>query len=221
MLDEVETRRGWDIPLHVDAAAGAFILPFTEPELVWDFRLPRVKTISVSSHQHGGVYPGLGWLLFREAQDLPRELLLDAPVNGRLEPTLTLSASHGGTLALAQYYNLLRHGRSGYRELAMRVVGSASYLAERLAAIEHFELIGAGRRLPVVAVSTARPAPTISLNRLAVQLGQRGWAVETGRLPGAADQAELMRFIVSEHFSRDMADLLARDILDDIAAQRS
>lgn len=221
LLDELEARHGWDIPLHVDAAGGAFILPFTEPELVWDFRLPRVKTISVSSHQHGGVYPGLGWLVFRQPQDLPRELLLDTPVNGRREPTLTLSASHGGALALAQFYNLLRHGRAGYGELAVRVVGSATYLADRLSAIEHFELIGRGRRLPVVAVCTPADRPAVSLVQLGAQLGQRGWAVEAGPLPGTTDQAELMRFIVSEHFSRDMADLLARDILDDIEAQRA
>lgn len=221
LLDDVQHSHGWDIPLHVDAAAGGFIFPFTEPEFAWDFRLPRVRSISVSSHKHGGVYPGLGWLLFREPGDLPDELLFDVPVNGRVEPIFTLSASHGGSLALAQYYNLLRHGRAGYHELALRIIESSSYLGERLLAIEHFELLGPGRRLPIVTVCTPSSGPSVSFTQLSAQLGQRGWTVEAGALPGGTRSAELLRFIIPEHFSRDMVDMLARDILDDLETQRT
>src|SRR5690348_12337506 len=42
-LDRLQDETGLDIPIHVDAASGGFLAPFTAPDLVWDFRLPRVK----------------------------------------------------------------------------------------------------------------------------------------------------------------------------------
>jgi glutamate decarboxylase len=216
MLDTIAARHGWDIPLHVDASAGAFILPFTEPELIWDFRLPRVKTINICSHKYGGVYPGLGWLLFREASDLPTELLFDLRVNGRVESVFTLTSSRGGALAVGQYYNLLRHGQRGYQKLASAVLANARYLAQQLAALDRFELVGAAQRLPIVALTAPLESENSMLHTLSDLLQQRGWLVQAVVIPLAPEPAALLRFIVTEHFSTDMADLLVRDILEDL-----
>lgn len=68
-LDEVHARRGLDIPVHVDAASGGFIAPFIQPELEWDFRLKRVKSINTSGHKYGLAPLGVGWVIWRDARE--------------------------------------------------------------------------------------------------------------------------------------------------------
>ncbi len=60
-----------DIPIHVDAASGGFLAPFCAPGLVWDFRLPRVKSISASGHKFSLAPLGVGWVIWRDHADLP------------------------------------------------------------------------------------------------------------------------------------------------------
>ena len=73
-LDELQKRTGLDIDIHVDGASGAFLAPFTAPQVAWDFRLPRVKSISTSGHKYGLAPVGVGWVIWRDAADLPEEL---------------------------------------------------------------------------------------------------------------------------------------------------
>src|SRR4029079_9270123 len=68
LLVELHEKRGFDVPLHVDAASGGFVWPFLYPHSEWDFRLDRVRSINVSGHKFGLVYPGIGWLVFRETR---------------------------------------------------------------------------------------------------------------------------------------------------------
>ena len=58
-LDQLQQQTGLDVPIHVDGASGGFVAPFNSPELSWDFRLPRVKSINTSGHKYGGVLPGV------------------------------------------------------------------------------------------------------------------------------------------------------------------
>ena len=110
-LDELEKERGLDIPIHVDAASGGFIAPFIHPAVVWDFRLPRVKSINVSGHKFGLVYPGIGWLVFREKSDLAEDLVFYENYLGKTDATFTLNFSTGSSMVLAQYFNFVRLGR--------------------------------------------------------------------------------------------------------------
>ena len=79
-LDKLQEEKGLDVDIHVDGASGAFLAPFCAPDLVWDFRVPRVKSISTSGHKFGlaplGV--GLGTLARRgraaRGAHLPRDL---------------------------------------------------------------------------------------------------------------------------------------------------
>ncbi len=75
LLSRVESEKGWRIPLHIDAASGGFIVPFSQPQQEWDFRLPSVRSINVSNHKFGLVYPGMGTVIFRSSADLPEELV--------------------------------------------------------------------------------------------------------------------------------------------------
>ena len=75
LLLDIRNRRDLDVPLHVDGASGGFVWPFLYPDSRWDFRLEQVRSINVSGHKYGLVYPGIGWLVFREESDLAKDLV--------------------------------------------------------------------------------------------------------------------------------------------------
>jgi glutamate decarboxylase len=118
VLVGIKAERGWDIPLHVDGASGAFIAPFAEPEFEFDFRLEQVASINTSGHKYGLVYPGVGWLIFRDRTKLPEELVFSVNYLGGAQPTYTFNFSRGSSMVQAQAYNFLRLGREGYTDLA-------------------------------------------------------------------------------------------------------
>jgi glutamate decarboxylase len=114
LLLKIKTERGIDVPLHVDGASGGFVWPFLYPHSEWDFRLEQVRSINVSGHKFGLVYPGIGWLVFREKSDLAHDLVFEENYLGKTDATFTLNFSTGSAMVLAQYYNLVRYGRAGY-----------------------------------------------------------------------------------------------------------
>ena len=114
-LDELAAGGGPDIPVHVDAASGGFVAPFSQPDLVWDFALPRVHSINSSGHKYGLVYPGVGWAIWRDEAALPRDLVFDVNYLGGSMPTFALNFSRPGSEVLAQYFMLLALGQKGLR----------------------------------------------------------------------------------------------------------
>ena len=114
LLVKTKKEKGWDIPLHVDGASGGFIAPFSNPDELWDFRLEQVASINASGHKYGLVYPGVGWLVFRDRSKLPEELVFSVNYLGGAQPTFTFNFS-ADAMIQAQYYNFLRLGREGYR----------------------------------------------------------------------------------------------------------
>jgi glutamate decarboxylase len=116
-LDQLQQRTGLDIPIHVDGASGAFVAPFLQHGLLWDFQLPRVKSINTSGHKYGLVYPGVGWIVWREASDLHPDLIFNVDYLGGTMPTLAINFSRPASQVVAQYYNLIRLGKSGYRAI--------------------------------------------------------------------------------------------------------
>jgi glutamate decarboxylase len=210
LLIAAKRDKGWDIPIHVDAASGGFVLPFTKPDLEWDFRMPQVHSINVSGHKFGLVYPGLGWLIFKDAKNLPEELVFHVNYLGETMPTYTLNFSSGSSMILAQYYNLLRLGREGYTSIMNNCMQNARYLAQRLVAIGKFELLSE-ITLPIVAFKFKRD-PGFSPFQLSQKLRERGWMLPAYRLPENAESITALRVVVKESFSEDMAEMLANDI---------
>ncbi|HYJ69867.1 MAG TPA: glutamate decarboxylase [Nocardioidaceae bacterium] len=213
LLGRVKQDRGLDIPLHVDAASGGFVWPFLYPDSPWDFRLDQVRSINVSGHKFGLVYPGIGWLIFREESDLADELVFEENYLGKTDKTFTLNFSTGSAMVLAQYYNLIRYGRAGYEYIMRNMQTNAAALAEKLSAMGNFELIGEDtEQLPLVAF---RLTDDSSYNEfdIAWQLSaERGWMVPAYTLPPNAQDVTIMRALVKETFSREHVDTLARDI---------
>ena len=208
-LLEVKESKGLDIPIHVDAASGGFVVPFTEPDRVWDFRLPQVKSINVSGHKFGLVYPGIGWLIFRDKQQLPDEIVFHVNYLGGEMPTFTLNFSGGSSMVLAQYYNFLRLGRGGYEKIMKNTMENASYLKKNLEETGKFEVIGKDIVLPTVVVSL-KDSSKFTVYDLSEKLRERGWIVPAYTLPPNAESIAVLRIVVKENFSRDMADNLIR-----------
>ena len=209
---EVNDRNGWEVPIHVDAASGGFVAPFLEPDLNWDFRLPLVKSINVSGHKYGLVYPGIGWVVWRDRADLPEDLIFHISYLGGDEATFNLNFSKGASQIIAQYYNFLRLGREGYRRIMTNLRSTADYMAGRLAATGRFTLLGDRRSLPLVASRLAEPRP-YTVYDISERLRAHGWIVPAYHLPANAEEVALLRVVVREEFSRDMADMLLDDLI--------
>ena len=216
LLMDVKTKRDLDIPLHVDAASGGFVWPFLYPHSEWDFRLEQVRSINVSGHKFGLVYPGVGWLIFRDTDALAKELVFEENYLGKTDSTFTLNFSTGSSMVLAQYYNLVRYGRQGYTYIMRNMEVNAKLLAERLQEIGRFDLIGADQeQLPLVAWKLS--GNVFDEFDLAWQLSaERGWMVPAYTLPPNAQDVKIMRALVKETMSREHVDTLARDIQEAI-----
>ena len=206
--------RGLDVPLHVDAASGGFVWPFLYPEVEWDFRLESVRSINVSGHKFGMVYPGIGWVLFKEPSDLPKDLIFYENYLGEEDATFTLNFSTGGALVLAQYYNFCRFGRAGYAEIIGAMEDNARYLAGQLRDSGRFELIGEGLpQLPLVAFRLTGDVEYDEFDVSGQLAAERGWMVPAYTLPPDAQEVTVLRALVKENVSRAAARTLASDLL--------
>jgi glutamate decarboxylase len=219
-LEKLNRETSWQVPLHVDGASGGFIAPFLDPDLVWDFRLKWVKSINASGHKYGLVYPGVGWIIWRDRQELPEELIFHCNYLGGDLPNFALNFSRPGNQVVAQYYNFLRLGKEGYRQIHQACRDTALYLSGEIAKMGPFELITDGSTIPVFAwklKETISDQTNYSLFDLADKLRERGWLVPAYTMPKNRQDLTVQRVVIKEGFSRDMAALLLRDIHSAIA----
>jgi glutamate decarboxylase len=216
-LDDLFEKTGLDIPMHVDAASGGFLAPFCAPEIDWDFRLPRVKSINASGHKFGLAPLGAGWVVWREKQDLPEELIFNVNYLGGNMPTFALNFSRPGGQIVAQYYNFLRLGREGYRKIHMACYETAQYLAREIAAIGPFEIIFDGSHLNGIpaltwALKADHQNDGYTLYDLADRLRSRGWQVPAYSMPTHREDLVVQRILVRHGMSTDLAELLIADL---------
>jgi glutamate decarboxylase len=216
LLAELERDRGWRIPMHIDAASGGFIAAFAHPDLKWDFRLSHVRSINLSNHKFGLVYPGMGTVLFRERADVPDELVFQINYLGGNMPNYSLNFSRPSSQVVLQYYNFLRLGRNGYEQIMRNVLANAQALARRVGASDALELINDGSTFPVVVAKAVDPQ-RLDLTELSRRLRCRGWIVPAYTLPANADDVSVLRMVVKENFSREMVDMLGDDLDDALA----
>jgi glutamate decarboxylase len=213
MLSDLRKERDLDVPLHVDAASGGFVWPFLYPDIKWDFRLEQVRSINVSGHKFGLVYPGVGWLVFRDSSQLPEELVFYEDYLGEKDATFTLNFSTGSAVMLGQYYNFCRFGRSGYTEIIEAMKRNAEFLGKQLAESGRFELIGADEpQLPLVCFRLAGDNAYDEVDVAAQLAAERGWMVPAYNLPPNAQEIKVMRALVKENVSNTGARTLADDL---------
>jgi glutamate decarboxylase len=210
-LQALQDGGGPDVPLHVDAASGGFIAPFIQPDLVWDFRIERVVSINTSGHKYGLVYPGVGWVVWRERDALPAELIFEVNYLGGSMPTFALNFSRSGSNVIAQYYQLIRLGFEGYRRVQQSCQDTAMSLSARIAKVGPFRLLTDGSELPVFAF-TVDPDAGYSVYDVSDALRKRGWQVPAYSLCANLEQISVLRVVVRNGFSRDLSDLLIDDL---------
>ena len=211
-LDDLQARTGIDVPVHVDAASGGFVAPFLDPDLVWDFRLPRVASINASGHKYGLVYPGVGWIVWRDASCLPAELIFWVNYLGDDMPTFALNFSRPGAQVVAQYYTFLRLGVEGYRTVQQYARDVATRLSGRIEGLGPFALLTRGDELPVFAFVLKPGVESFSVFDVSSALRERGWQVPAYTFPKNREDIAALRVVVRRGFSHDMADLLVEDL---------
>jgi glutamate decarboxylase len=211
-LDRHQADTGLDIPVHVDGASGGFIAPFIDPELVWDFRLPRVQSINASGHKYGLVYPGVGWVIWRNPEALPDDLVFKVNYLGGDMPTFALNFSRPGNQVAAQYYNFVRLGFDGYRRVQQVSRDVARYTADAVAGLGPFKLITDGSELPVFAFTLDGADRPYTVFDVSERLRDRGWLVPAYTFPENRQDVAAMRIVIRNGVSRDLADLLVDDL---------
>ncbi|KAF3324606.1 glutamate decarboxylase-like protein [Carex littledalei] len=214
-LNELLTQKnkeiGWDVPIHVDAASGGFIAPFLYKDLVWDFRLPLVKSINVSGHKYGLVYPGVGWVVWRSKEDLPDELIFHINYLGIDQPTFTLNFSKGSSQIIAQYYQFIRLGFEGYKDIMENCMGNAKVLREGIEQTGCFNIVSKEVGVPLVAFAL-KDSTKYTVYNISENLRQFGWIVPAYTMPADAQNIAVLRIVVREDFSRSIAERLLSDI---------
>nr|GMC62469.1 glutamate decarboxylase [Ipomoea batatas] len=211
LLTKKNKETGWDTPIHVDAASGGFIAPFLYPDLEWDFRLPLVKSINVSGHKYGLVYAGIGWVIWRSKVDLPEELIFHINYLGADQPTFTLNFSKGSSQVIAQYYQLIRLGHEGYKNIMENCQENAGVLREGLEKTGKFNIVSKEIGVPLVAFSLKDHSRHDEFE-ISEMLRRFGWIVPAYTMPPDAQHVTVLRVVIREDFSRTLAERLVIDI---------
>ena len=213
-LDDLEEQTGLDIPIHVDAASGGFVAPFIHRPLVWDFRLPRVKSINASGHKFGLSPLGCGWAVWREPADLPEELIFRVKYLGGNLPTFALNFSRPGGQIAAQYYNFIRLGRDGYTKIAKGCAEVGAWFADQVAELGMFDLVYDGRGgVPGCVWTISEEGDRgFTLYDLADRLRVKGWQVPAYPMPRNRGDLVVQRVLARLGLSRNLADLLLDDL---------
>jgi glutamate decarboxylase len=211
-LDALAAGGGPDVPVHVDGASGGFVAPFVQPDLVWDFRLPRVHSINASGHKYGLVYPGVGWAIWRDAEKLPRDLIFDVNYLGGSMPTFALNFSRPGSEVIAQYFMFLSLGMEGYQQVQHASSAVAQHIAREIAAMGSYRLITDGSELPVLAFTTVPEVDNYSVFDVSARLREFGWLVPAYTFPENRQDLSVLRVVVRAGLTHDMADLFLADV---------
>ena len=212
-LTQYNSGKSFKIPIHVDAASGGFYVPFLQPDLEWDFRLENVISINASGHKYGLVYPGIGWVLWKDQQYLPKELVFEVDYLGGSMPTIAINFSRSASQIIGQYYNFLRLGMEGYRRIHQKTQDVALFLARNLKEMKIFRLYHEGTDLPVVCYGLCEdPQREWTLYDLSDRLLMRGWQIPTYPLPADLEDTVIQRIVCRADLNYDMAELLIRDL---------
>jgi glutamate decarboxylase len=223
LLDEYNDKTGHDIPIHVDAASGGFVAPFLEPHLKWDFKLDNVKSINVSGHKFGLVAPGVGWAIWRDWSYLPEELIFHVNYLGGDMPTFALNFSRPGSQVIAQYYNFVRLGFEGYKNIHRASLNVVKTLKKLIENSELGEVIMNDIRMPLLAFKLKDDKKlNFTVYDISAKLRRYGWQVPAYTLAEGCEDVSILRIVAKEGFSYDLASLLIkhmREVIKELQAE--
>ena len=215
LMADYNAETGYDIPIHVDAASGGFVAPFLDPQLEWDFRLDGVKSINVSGHKYGLVAPGVGWALWKDWSYLPEELIFHVNYLGGDMPTFAINFSRPGAQVIAQYYNFVRLGFEGYKNIHKASLSVILTLKKLLEESELGEVVMDDIRMPLLSFKLKENHEySFSVYDISDKLRRYGWQVPAYTLAKDCDTISILRIVAKEGFSYDLASLLVKHILE-------
>jgi glutamate decarboxylase len=207
-LDKLEEDQGLNVPMHVDGASGAFVAPFLQPDVEWDFRIPRVQSINASGHKYGLVYPGVGWAVWRTEEALPGDLVFDVNYLGGHMPTFALNFSRPGSEVIAQYYNFTALGFEGYKQVMQTAQDVALHLSQGIAGMGPYRLLTKGDELPVFAFTVNDDVKNYTVFDVSDRMRQSGWLIPAYSFPENRQDLSVLRIVVRAGMTIEMADLL-------------
>ena len=219
-LDEYNARTGYNIPIHVDAASGGFILPFLNPHKKWDFRLKWVLSISTSGQKYGLVYPGLGWVIWKDREYLPDDMNFSVNYLGAEISQVGLNFSRPGAQILGQYYNYIRLGFEGYKAIQQNCLEIAKYIWGEIGKFPQFHNYAKEVVNPLFIWHLDEEydkSAKWTLYDLQDRLKQSGWMIPAYTLPKSLEDIVVMRVVVKQGFTRDMADMMLNDMAAAVA----
>lgn len=212
--------------IHVDAACGGMYTPFLEPDLKWDFRLSNVVSISTSGHKYGLTYPGVGWIVWRDKEYLPQELVFEVSYLGGSMPTMAINFSRSASQIVGQYYNFLRFGWEGYMLTHRNTREHATLIGRVIEASGFFEMYNKGDRTPILCYTLKKDAkygdgtPVVwNLYDLADRLQMHGWQVPAYPLPQGAEDVTVQRIVCRADLTHTLTEAFVNDFqqcLDDL-----
>ena len=214
-LNKIQAEKGWDIPVHVDGASGGFLAPFTAPELEWDFRLERVKSVNASGHKFGLAPLGVGWIVWREWKDMPEDMIFWVNYLGGNMPTFALNFSRPGGQIVAQYYLFNHLGKEGYRTIMENLYDSAQYIGKEIVKMGDFEIFFDGdpkKGIPAISWTQKASSKNYSLYDLSDRLRMRGWQVAAYSMLPNMEETVIMRLVLRHGFSMSMAEMFVEDV---------
>ncbi len=219
-LDEYNAKTGNEVCIHIDAATGGYILPFLKPEVVWDFRLKWVLSISTSAHKFGLVYPGIGWVVWKERKYLPKAMAFSVDYLGANVIQVGMNYSRPAAQILGQYYQFCRLGREGYTAIQTNSMNVAKYARDAIGAMSPFKLYGDEMPNPLF-IWSLKPeynkTAKWSLYDLQYKLQESGWMVPAYTLPKKLEEQVVMRVVARQGISRDVIDQLLGNIRSAVA----
>ncbi|KAK7023759.1 glutamate decarboxylase [Favolaschia claudopus] len=244
LLDEYEAKTGHSVPIHVDGASGGFFAPFATPKLLWDFQIPRVVSINTSGHKFGLAYVGVGWVIWRDKQHLPKDLIFELHYLGSVEYSFSLNFSRPAAPIIAQYFNLISLGFEGYRTIALNDLKNARLLSRALENSKYYTVLSDIHRLdserslgasvkatinendvesyvaglPVVSFRFSddlqQKYPEIQQKWIQTLLRSRGWIVPNYELAPNLEKVEILRVVVRENMSELLIERLVNDLIE-------
>jgi glutamate decarboxylase len=220
-LDRLQEEKGLDVDIHVDGASGAFLAPFCAPDLLFDFRIPRVKSISTSGHKFGLAPLGVGWVVWRDKAELPDDLIFHVTYLGGDMPDFQINFSRPAGQIIAQYYEFIRLGRNGYRCIHEACYDNGAFLAQEIVKMGPFELLCDSAPTTGIPTVTWRikdgEDPGYTLYDLADRLRVRGWQVPAYPLTGSVSDVVVQRVLIRQGVDRDLICILLEDFAASIA----
>lgn len=206
LVEEYNKHTDYKVYIHVDAASGGFYTPFVEPEIEWDFKLKNVVSINSSGHKYGLVYPGIGWVLWRDAKFVPQDLIFNVSYLGGEMPTMAINFSRSASQIIGQYYNFVRYGFDGYREIHQRTHEVAKYIIKEIKKTVRFKVVNGAQHLPILCYALKDDhAQEWNLYDLSDRLRMRGWQVPTYPMPDNLNNLIVQRIVCRADLGMNVA----------------